>query len=149
MDIKTVDLKVIGWLRRAWPVMARLAIFVIYFWFGVLKLFNLSPAGPLAHALVVKMFGAQHYDLLFHVLAIYECLIGILFLFPKYTRIVIPMLVIHLVIVCSPLVLVPHLAWSRAFVPTLEGQYIIKNVAIIALAIGIAAQLRPYGKSKA
>jgi hypothetical protein len=40
--------------------------------------------------------------------------------------------------------------WLRqAFVPTLEGQYIIKNVAIIALAIGIAAQLRPYGKSKA
>jgi uncharacterized membrane protein YphA (DoxX/SURF4 family) len=143
MDIKTIDLKVIEWLRRVFPVLARVAIFVIYFWFGILKLFNLSPAGPLAQALVAKTFGAQHYDLLFHVLAVYECLIGVMFLFPKLTRVVIPLLAVHLVIVCSPLVLVPHLAWSRAFVPTLEGQYIIKNVAIIALAIGIAAMIRP------
>jgi hypothetical protein len=27
--------------------------------------------------------------------------------------------------------------------PTLEGQYIIKNLAIIALAMGIAAHLHP------
>jgi hypothetical protein len=48
-----------------------------------------------------------------------------------------------MVIVCSPLILVPELAWSHPFVPTLEGQYIIKNVIIVALAVGIAAQARP------
>jgi len=123
--------------------LARVAIFVIYFWFGILKLFNLSPASPLAQALTAKTIGLQHYNLAFNILAVYECVVGILFLFPKATRIVIPLLFIHMIIVCSPLILVPHLAWSRPFVPTLEGQYIIKNVAIIALAIGIAAQTRP------
>ncbi len=34
-----------------------------------------------------------------------------------------------------PLVLLPKVAWVHAFVPTLEGQYIIKNLAIIAVAI--------------
>jgi uncharacterized membrane protein YkgB len=147
MNIKTLDLAIIGYLRRWFLPAARLAIFLVYFWFGILKLFNLSPAGPLATALVAKTVGASHFHTLFILLALYECLIGVLFLFPKATRVVIPLLLIHMIIVCSPLLLVPDLAWSRAFVPTLEGQYIIKNLAIIALAIGVAAQTRPLAKA--
>jgi uncharacterized membrane protein YkgB len=146
MNIKNLDLKIIKWLRRAFLPLARVAIFIIYFWFGILKVFNLSPAGPLAQALVSKTVGIEHFHVLFVLLAIYECVIGVLFLFPKATRIVIPLLLIHMVIVCSPLFLVPDLAWSKPFVPTLEGQYIIKNMGIIALAIGIAAQTPPLKK---
>lgn len=147
MNIKNADLKIIGWLRRWFLPLARVAIFVVYFWFGALKLFDLSPAGPLAEALAAKTIGLAHFELTFHILALFECLIGILFLFPKFTRIVIPLLFIHMIIVCSPLFLVPDLAWSKPFVPTLEGQYIIKNLAIVALAIGIAAQTKPLKKS--
>ena len=143
MNIKNVDVKIIAWLQKAFLPLERFAIFAIYFWFGALKLFDLSPAGPLAQALAVKAIGLAHFDLTVHILALFECLIGILFLFPKMTRIVIPLLFIHMIIVCSPMLLVPHLAWSRPFVPTLEGQYIIKNLAIAALAIGIAAQTKP------
>jgi uncharacterized membrane protein len=88
----------------------------------------------------------QHYNLAFNILALFECLIAILFLFPRATRIVIPLLFIHLIIVCSPLILVSNLTWAHPFVPTLEGQYIIKNLAIGALAIGIAAQTKPFKK---
>ncbi|HEY1646065.1 MAG TPA: hypothetical protein VGF75_06940, partial [Candidatus Saccharimonadales bacterium] len=126
--------------------LARVAIFIVYFWFGILKLFNQSPAIPIAKALAAQTIGLAHFNLALNILAVLECLIGILFLFPKATRIVIPLLVIHLAVVCSPLVLVPHLAWSRALVPTLDGQYIIKNVVIGALAIGIAAQTKPLQK---
>lgn len=146
MDIKNIDIKIIGWLRRAFLPFARIAIFAVYFWFGILKLFDLSPAGPLAEALAAKTIGLAHFDITFHILAVFECLIGVLFLFPKATRIVIPLLFIHMLIVCSPLFLVPDLAWSKPFVPTLEGQYIIKNLAIVALAIGIAAQTKPLAK---
>jgi uncharacterized membrane protein YkgB len=148
MDIKNMDLKIIGWLRRWFLPLARVAIFIIYFWFGALKLFDLSPASPLAQALVTKTIGGDHFDLLFHILALFECLIGVLFLFPKLIRIVIPLLFLHMIIVCSPLVLVPDLAWSKPFVPTLEGQYMIKNLAIAALAIGIAAQTKPLARKK-
>jgi uncharacterized membrane protein YkgB len=148
MNIKNIDKKVIDTLGRLFTPFARLAIFVVYFWFGILKLCNLSPASPIAQALTAKTIGLQHYSLAFKTLAVYECIVGILFLFPKATRLVIPLLFIHLIIVCSPLILVPHLAWSRPFVPTLEGQYIIKNMAIAALAIGIAAQTRPLKKTK-
>lgn len=148
MNIKSLDTVIIGCLRRWFIPMARVAIFLIFFWFGALKLLDLSPAGPLAFALAEKTIGLAHYNLTFQILAIYECLIGVLFLFPRATRVVIPLLLVHMVIVCSPLILLPSLAWSRPFVPTLEGQYIIKNMAIIALAIGVAAQTRPLKVTK-
>ncbi len=148
MNIKTLDTKIINWLRRSYIPVARIAIFVIYFYFGLLKLLGDSPATPLAHALVDKTLGASHFDAAFIVLAVFECVIGILFLFPRFTRIVIPLLLVHMVIVCSPLFLVPHLAFTKPFVPTLEGQYIIKNIAIIALALGVAAQTPPLRKGK-
>jgi uncharacterized membrane protein YkgB len=144
MKINNLDITIISWLRRSFLPLARLAIFVIYFWFGILKVFGLSPAGPLAKALTVKTIGLSHFHTAFVILALFECLIGVLFLFPKLTRIVIPLLILHMAIVCSPLLLLPHQAWYQPFVPTLEGQHIIKNMAIIALAIGVAAQTRPW-----
>jgi hypothetical protein len=38
---------------------------------------------------------------------------------------------------------VPELTWQQPFIPTLEGQYIIKNLVIIALAFGVAAHTEP------
>jgi uncharacterized membrane protein YkgB len=146
MKKQQLDLKVIDFFRQSFIPMARLAIFVVYFWFGILKLFGESPATPLAQAFVNKTLGAANFGWSFKVLAVYECVIGILFLFPKLTRLVIPMLLIHMFIVCLPLFVVPELAWQKPFVPTLEGQYIIKNLAIIAVAIGIAAQTKPLSK---
>lgn len=148
MDLRTLDLKIISWLRRTYLPMARLAIFIIYFYFGILKLLGDSPATPLARAFTDKVIGASHFHMAFMALAVFECLIGVLFLFPKLTRIVIPLLLIHMVTVCLPLFVVPHLAFSKPFVPTLEGQYIIKNLAIIALALGVAAQTPPLGAAK-
>lgn len=129
--------------RRTFIPVARFSIFLIFFWFGIIKLFGLSPASPLAKALIDKTVGLQHFDLLFYTLAVVECAIGILFLFPRATRIVIPLLLFHMAIVCSPLLLVPNYTWQRFLVPTLEGQYIIKNAVVIAVAIGIAASTSP------
>lgn len=148
MNIKTLDTKIIDWLRRSYLPVSRAAVFIIYFYFGFLKLIGESPATPLARALVDKTLGAAHFHTAYMILAVFECLIGVMFLFPKLTRVVIPLLLIHMIIVCSPLLLVPHLAFAKPFVPTLEGQYIIKNLAIIALALGVAAQTPPLSSGK-
>jgi hypothetical protein len=51
-------------------------------------------------------------------------------------------------LVCSPLVLLPGMIWQAPFVPTLEGQYIIKNAVVVAVAIGIAASAQPLSQSR-
>ena len=81
-------------------------------------------------------------------LALLECLIGILFLIPKATRLVVPLLLAHMAVVCSPLLLVPEYVWQGFLVPTLEGQYIIKNAVVVAVAIGVAASTAPLSSKR-
>jgi len=142
-SLKAIDLQIIDFFKKTYIPLARLALFVVFFWFGAIKLAGMSPAGPLAEALTTRTIGPELFGPFFTILAIIECLIGILFLIPKTVRIVVPLLLLHMIIVCGPLVLVPDLTWHTPFVPTLEGQYIIKNVAIVALAFGIAAHTEP------
>jgi hypothetical protein len=47
----------------------------------------------------------------------------------------------------GPLVLLTEETWQSFLVPTLEGQYIIKNLVIISTAIGIASHLHPIKKN--
>lgn len=145
--IQALDLKIIALANKWFMPVARVALFVIFFYFGMLKIFGLSPATPLAVALTDRTVGLQYFDTLFMILAVLECVIGLLFLVPQATRVVIPLLFIHLAVVCSPLLLVPAQIWVHPFVPDLEGQYIIKNIALVAIAIGIAANVTPLQKS--
>lgn len=143
-----IDDWIINTAKRLYMPVARFAFFIIFFYFGFLKIVGLSPASPLAEALTVKTIGMQYFDASFLILAVIECLIGILFLIPKTTRVVIFLLFVHMAVVCSPLLLVPEHVWSGFLVPNLEGQYIIKNIALIAIAIGIAAHVTPLEKRR-
>lgn len=141
------DEKIIVFFRRTYIPAARIALFVVFFWFGFLKITGASPAGDLAEALTAKTIGMDWFEVSFKILAFMECLIGILFLIPKAVRVVIPLLGVHMLVVCAPLVLVPEFTWQSFMVPTLEGQYIIKNLVIVALAFGIAAHTRPLARN--
>lgn len=141
--IQNIDNIVIRLAKKWYVPIARFAFFIIFFYFGILKIAGLSPASTLAHALTERTVGLQYFDAAYITLAFVECLIGILFLIPQATRIVIALLFIHMAVVSSPLLLVPEYTWSAPFVPNLEGQYIIKNIALIAVAVGIAANETP------
>jgi hypothetical protein len=137
--VPQVEQRIIDLAARSFEPAARIAIFVIYFWFGFLKVINLSSATPLATALTSHTIGMQYFNVSFKALAFYECGLGLLFLIPAMTRLSVILLVVHMGIVISPLIIVANVAWTHPLVPTLEGQYIIKNLAIIALAVGILA----------
>ena len=128
-------------LRRFNLPFARLALFVVYFWFGALKLFGVSPAGPLVSALWLKTIPFIPLDKFIILFASYEMLIGILFLIPRLERLAITLLLLHVSMTVLPLVLLPNIVWQMFLVPSLEGQYIIKNIVVIALALSIGASL--------
>jgi len=139
--IHKFDYFFLGFLKKHSIKFARVAIFIVYFWFGALKLFNLSPAQPLVQSLLERtlpFISFQNFIILF---ALFEMLIGLLFLIRGAERWVMVLLAIHLFTTCLPLVLLPQITWQGFLVPTLEGQYIIKNVLIIALAIVIVSQI--------
>ncbi len=126
--------------------LSRIAIFVIYFWFGFLKLFDASPANPLVESLLNKTlpFINSHQFIIF--LGIWEVVIGILFLIPRLEKVAIAILSLHMITTFMPLFLLPSIAWKSFLVPTLEGQYMIKNLITIALAVNIVSQIKSIKK---
>ena len=127
----------------------RIVLGIVFFWFGALKVIGLSPAGPLVRSLFDKtLAGFVPFDAFYVGFAWFEVALGILFLVPQATRLVLVLLAAHLVTTAGPLVLLPNEVWTAPFVPTLEGQYIIKNLFIIAAAITIAARLRPLAEGR-
>ena len=143
MNIKNIDLHIIKFFQKHWIATARFSIAVVFIWFGMLKVLGLSPAGSLVHNLFESSIHFVSFESFYTFFTWFEVVIGILFLIPKMTRIVMPLLAIHMITTFGPLVLLPDASWSGFMVPTLVGQYIIKNLVIIAAAMGIIAHLHP------
>ncbi len=118
-------------------MVARIALFVIYFWFGFLKIIGSSPAEPLVTALYNQTIPFIPFHFFFLGFALFECIIGLTFLFPKFTKISLVLFSLHMLTTLLPLIMLPAVIWKGMFIPSLEGQYIIKNIALIALAIQI------------
>jgi uncharacterized membrane protein YphA (DoxX/SURF4 family) len=143
MNIKNIDLHIIRFFQKHWIATARFAIAVVFIWFGMLKVLGLSPAGALVHGLFESSINFISFTSFYTFFAWFEVVIGVLFLIPRMTRVVMPLLLIHMITTFGPLVLLPAESWSAFMVPTLVGQYIIKNLVVIAAAMGIAAHVHP------
>ena len=125
-------------------IIAHIALFTVFVWFGALKLFGLSPATPLVTDLfnnTLGLFVPFTADAFIVILGALEVLIGLFFIIPRMERLALVLLVPHMITTVLPLFLLPAVTWSGFFVPTLEGQYIIKNVVIIALAVMVFADM--------
>ena len=133
----------VNFFKRINTPAARLAIFILFFWFGVLKVLDLSPATPLVQNLFEQTMPFMSFGLFLVLFGLFEMLIGTLFLIKGLEKWALSFLVIHLIMTASPLALLPDMTWSGFMVPTMEGQYIIKNILILALGISIAASLQP------
>ena len=152
MFLRTIDVRLINFFRKISVGVARFGIFVVFFWFGLLKVVGLSPAGPLVEALFNNTIGTVTTSLPFTTFylgfGVFECVIGILFAIRGFERVVIPLLLLHMFTTAIPLFILAQTTWDGFMVPTLEGQYIIKNLLIIAAAITVAAHLDPLPQSK-
>jgi uncharacterized membrane protein YkgB len=136
---------VIARLMERWGTRAlRLALAVIFIWFGLLKPFGLSPAEPLVLA-TVDAFPALGPRAWLHVIGWWEVLIGLTFLHPATVRVAIGLLALQMGGTFLPLLLLPDVTFQRGRIPyglTLEGQYIIKNLLVIAAALVIGGTVR-------
>ncbi len=148
-EIESFDLKVIHFMKKFSLPMARWAIFIVYFWFGILKVFSLSPANPLVAELLEKtLHGFISFNNFIILFGLFEMLIAFVFIIKGMERLAFLLLVIHLITTIMPLFLLPAVAWQSFMIPTLEGQYILKNVLIIATAMGIVSHLHPMYHKK-
>ena len=78
-------------------------------------------------------------------LAVLETAIGIGLISGKLMRLTLLLLVGQMLGAVTPLFLFPELTWTQAFVPTLEGRYILKNMVLVTAALTIGATVRGGG----
>lgn len=135
-------------LKKITIPFARISLFIIFFWFGALKLIDVSPANPLVESLLNKTLPFIGFNQFIVLLGIWEMIIGVAFLIPRRERIAIVLLIPHMITTFMPLVLLPGIAWKGFLTPTLEGQYMIKNILIVALAVYIFSSTKPIKKNK-
>lgn len=117
-----------------------MSLALVFIWFGALKPFRLSPADDLVRKTVYWV----NPDWFIPMLGIWEVAIGVCMLFRPLIRTGILLLFLQMPGTMLPLVLMPETCWVQApFVPTLEGQYIIKNLVLISAAIVVGGTVRP------
>ena len=127
-------------LARAGVPVLRVGLGLVFLWFGILKFFpGLSPAQDLATRTIERVtFGLIAPDV-----ALPETLIGLGLLSGRFLRATLFLLAVQMVGAATPLLLFPSETFTRfPFAPTLEGQYIIKNVVLIGAAMVVGATVR-------
>jgi len=126
----------------------RMSLAVVFLWFGALKFFpGLSSAETLAiETTRVLSLGLMPDRIAILMVASLETIIGLGLLFGIALRATLFLLAVQMIGTLAPLVLFPDLTFaSFPFVPTLEGQYILKNAVIISAALVVGATVRGGG----
>ena len=140
------------WLTRHSITALRISFGVVLLGFGILKYFpGVSPAQDLAlattHLLSFGLVPAVVPDtVVMALIATLECTIGLLLITGWRLRLAIALLGFNLGGILSPIVLLTgRLFAGPHHMPTLEGQYVLKDVILLTAAMVIATTVRRRG----
>jgi uncharacterized membrane protein YkgB len=139
------DRRITGWMADHGVLLLRIALGIVFFWFGALKLIpNASPAEALAGQTIERLTaGLVPAATAVPILAVWEVAIGIGLFIGRGMRITLLLLFVQMLGTITPLFLFPTETFTQfPWAPTLEGQYIIKNVVLVAAAIVLGATVR-------
>lgn len=133
------DAWVAAWMERFGHGLHRFGLGGMFVWFGALKL-----AGqPTATTILAHTIFLGPPDAMVRVLGAWEVLIGVCLLWSPLVRIAIPLLLLRLAGTAAALVLRTDVCFAgAAWVPTLEGQYLIKDLLLLGAALVIGGTVR-------
>ncbi len=137
-----VEERVHGVLVRQGITALRLTLGAVFLGFGVLKFFpGVSPAQGLAIKTIdLLTFGLIPWQAGIVVIAMLESFIGICLLANRWMRLAVWLLAAQFVGILAPLVLLTGRLFSGPHhAPTLEGQYVLKDIILVAAGMVIAA----------
>ncbi|HEU5270124.1 MAG TPA: hypothetical protein VFU36_09400 [Jatrophihabitans sp.] len=136
----------VRWLVRHSLAALRISYGAVLLGFGFLKYFpGMSPAQSLVlatmHLLTLGLVPTVLPGMAAMALvATLECGIGLLLITGRWLRLAVGLMAIHLTGILSPIVLLPGRMFAgRDHMPTLEGQYVLKDVILLTAGMVIAA----------
>ena len=139
------DVRLTRWTARHAIALLRVSLGLVYLWFGLLKFFpGMSPAQELAgRTIALLSFGLIAPGIAVPLLAVLETAIGLALVSGRWLRVTLLLLLGQMLGTITPLLFFPHETFtSFPFAPTLEGQYIIKNLVLVSAAIVLGGTVR-------
>ncbi len=134
-----IDRSIAGWMERYGYLLLRCSLGVVFIWFGLLKPLGLSPAAELVKR-TVYWFPPEMF---IPILGWWEVAIGLGLLYRPLIRVALLLMFLQMPGTMIPLVLLPEVCFTQfPFAPTLEGQYIIKNLVLISAGIVVGGTVR-------
>ncbi|MCA9381529.1 hypothetical protein KC678_04645, partial [Candidatus Dojkabacteria bacterium] len=108
----------------------------IFIFFGALKVLDISPVRDVVEA-SVPLF---KNDILFLGLGAFEVLVGIGLLFKKTRKLASYLIIMHLIGTFVTAVINPSLTFSAETIVTVHGEFVAKNLVLIAAAVYLATR---------
>jgi uncharacterized membrane protein YkgB len=122
--------------------LSRVSLAAVFFWFGVLKVANVSPVASLLRASIPFLAERPYLE----ILGVVEIVIGVGLLANRLATQASVLMILHLAGTLSLFVIAPRLVFAPTFpVLTMEGEFVLKNVVLIASALVIMV-LRPRAR---
>jgi uncharacterized membrane protein YphA (DoxX/SURF4 family) len=140
-----IESAVHAWLVAHSIQLLRISLGLVFLGFGALKFFpGVSPAENLVVATTSALtFGLVPGSAALVAVAVLECVIGLWLLSGRALRGAIYLLVIELIGILAPIVLLGDRLFSGPHnAPTLQGQYVLKDVILVAAVLVVAATVR-------
>jgi len=134
--LHTLDSRVSAFFRR-WGVPAlRVSLAVVFIWFGALKVFGVTPVTELV-ANTVYWFDP---DWVVPALGVVEIMVGLGLLFQVAMRAVLGLFFLQMIGTFLVFVLQPEVAFQdgNPLLLTVEGEFVLKNLVLIAAGMVIA-----------
>ena len=144
-SLSKIDAIASRWMNRNGLFLLRISIGIIFIWFGVLKFFpGISAAQNLAiRTIELLTFGVVPQVIIINGLAAWEVLIGVGLVSGKFMKATLLLLFLQMIGTFTPIFLFPSEVFNHIpYAPTLEGQYIIKNIVIISAAMVLWGRLK-------
>jgi putative oxidoreductase len=120
----------------------RISLGIVFLWFGILKLLGVSPV----EFMIKKTYDFVPFSPLIIVLGIWESLIGLGLILHIFIRTTLFLLWIFVLGVFTSIFFHPELFFNgNPLYLTLEGEFMLKNLIILAASIVIAGYKIPVG----
>lgn len=139
LSFRAVHMQITAHLEKFGIEMLRIALAIIFIWFGWLKVVGMSPA----QELVERTFYWFPPKVFVPFLGFWEVAIGVGLLIRRLVPYTVILLLIHMIGTFLPMFILTGVCYeSFPYCPTLEGQYIIKNLVLIAGALTVAGKYK-------
>lgn len=134
-----VDQRIAAWMHQRGHRLDRLAIGLVFVWFGLLKVLGFESAT----SIIAETVYLGTPETTSRLLGLWEVAIGVCLVVYPLARLGVALLAIRLPGTLLALILKADVCWTETpLVPTIQGQYLIKDAILFSAAMIIGGTVR-------